>query len=113
MIAPRLRRRLTKTAVLDREIEEKIKNDNSSILFKRMQTLIGEARTEGIESRSQWMESAKLLIEDFQSEKVFFPSERFMRFYGFSKEARKKSMTSKNEQYPAKEPEQYNLSTGP
>ena len=40
------------------------------------------------EDEEIWSEATKLLLQTFSEEKVFYPTEKYMRFYGYSREAR-------------------------
>jgi general transcription factor 3C polypeptide 3 (transcription factor C subunit 4) len=95
MIAPRPPPRIINHAAAERALREKAKDKDAITLFIRMQTLVEQARNGDVDSRSEWMTAAKVLIESFQSERVFFPYEKYMRFFGYSREARKQSFNSK------------------
>lgn len=87
-----------KTTVTDRLMNEKAKEENSVLLFARLRMLVQEARNGNVESRSQWIGVAKTLIEDFRAERAFFSGDKQTKISGFSREARKKTLTSKTEQ---------------
>lgn len=95
MIAPRPSFRNSRQSATERTLREKVEERDSFTLFTRMETLVEQARAGNADCRAQWMAAAKQLIEAFQSERVFFPYEKYMRFYGYTKEARKKSLNSK------------------
>ena len=95
MIAPRPSFRNLKKTTIERIIRKKAEERDSYALFSRMETLADQARDGDPDSRAQWMSAAKQMIEIFQSERAFFPYEKYMRFYGYTKEARKKSLNSK------------------
>ena len=97
MIAPRPSLRSMKQAATERLQREKAKDKDSQALFIRMQTLVERVRVGEVDSISQWMAAAKQLIETFQSERSFFPYDKYMRFFGYTKEARRKSVNSKFE----------------
>lgn len=97
MIAPRPSLRNMKQAATERTLREKAKDKDSYALLILMQTLAEQVRNGDVDSSSQWMTAAKQLIETFQAERVFFPYDKYMRFYGYTKEARKKSLKSKVE----------------
>lgn len=97
MIAPRPPFRNLNQAAIERTLREKAEEKDSYALFTRMETLIEEVRKGDVDSRAQWMAAAKQLIENFQSARVFYPCEKYMRFYGYTKEARRKSLNSKFE----------------
>lgn len=95
MIAPRLARRPCKDTALEKSIREQAKADDTHTLFLRMKSIRDTSRDGAQADRSQWMLAAKTLIQDFQSERLFFPFEKYVRFYGYSKEARRKSVNTK------------------
>lgn len=97
MIAPRQSFRKSKKVRMVREIREQAEERDSCALFSRMETLAERAREGDPHSRAQWMSAAKQLIDTFQSERAFFPYEKHMRFRGYTKEARKKSLNAKFE----------------
>lgn len=92
MIAPRLPRLATRNMISDKVMDEKLRDERSSLIFARMLTFIKKARSGDVESRNQWMELAKTLIHDFRSKKAFFPSDKQLKINGFSREARKKPL---------------------
>lgn len=95
MIAPRPSLRNSKQATAKTQSGQKADEGGLYTLFTRMESLVGQAREGDADSRAMWMADAKQLIEIFQSERAFFPYEKYMRFYGYTKEARKKSLNSK------------------
>lgn len=97
MIAPRPSLRNMKQAATERTLRENAKDKDSYALLILMQTLAEQVRNGDVVSTSQWMTAAKQLIETFQAERVFFPYDKYMRFFGYTKEARKKSLNSKLE----------------
>ena len=59
----------------------------------RMQLTRVEALEEPMQSgdegaTDQWMEAAGVMIEDFRNAKIFYPMDRYIRFLGYSREAR-------------------------
>ena len=46
----------------------------------------------------EWMKAARILINDFKNKQIFYPLDKHMRFYGYTKEARAKSMKPKASQ---------------
>lgn len=97
MIAPRTSLRHIKQTATDRLLKGKAKDKDSNALYIRMQTLVEQVRKGESDSILKWMAIAKQLVEDFQSERVFFPYDKYMRFFGYTKEARRKSLNSKYE----------------
>ncbi len=97
MITPRQPLRSIKHAASEKTLREKAQDKDSYALYLCMQTVVEQARLGDVDSRSQWMAAAKKLIENFRTQRVFFPCEKYIRFYGYTKEARKLSLNSKLE----------------
>lgn len=96
MITPRTSRTPAKdTRMSQKLLREQAKAEDAHTLFLRMQKVKETAQEGDLGHKFQWMLAAKTLIQDFQSEKLFFPYDRYVRFYGYSKEARKKSLNMK------------------
>lgn len=97
MITPRISRPPTKDIrASQKSIKEQAKAEDAHTLFLRMRKVKETAQEGDLGHKFQWMLAAKTLIQDFQSEKLFFPYDRYMRFYGYSQEARKKSLNMRS-----------------
>lgn len=97
MITPRISRPPAKDIrVSQKSIREQEKTEDAQTLFLRMQKIKETAREDDLGHKFQWMLAAKTLIQDFQSEKLFFPYDRYVKFFGYSKEARKKSLNMRS-----------------
>ena len=48
------------------------------------------------EAMADWMSIARVMINDFRSAKVFYPWDKYIRFLGYTAEARKRATKSKN-----------------
>lgn len=97
MITPRPPFRNSKKVSMVREVREQAEERDLYALVNRMEILAERAGEGDCDSRAEWMSAAKQLIDIFQSERAFFPNEKYMRFYGYTKEARKKSLNAKYE----------------
>lgn len=95
MIVPRLARRPIKDIVLEKSMKGQMKTEDACTLLLQMQKIKETAQNGDLGHQFQWMLAAKTLIQDFQSERLFFPFDKYVRFYGYSKEARKKALNSK------------------
>lgn len=95
MIVPRLARRPIKDIVLEKSIREQTKAEDAHTLLLQMQKIKATAQSGDLGHKFQWMLSAKTLIQDFQSERLFFPFDKYVKFYGYSKEARKMALNTK------------------
>ena len=56
-------------------------------LYARWKTL-GHQRRSNTKDNAAWNEAARLLLQTFRGNKVFYPIDRNSKFYGYSKEAR-------------------------
>lgn len=99
MLAPRLAcRPPVRDIALEKSIREQTKLEDTSTLLLQMQNIKETTGDGGLAREFQWMWAAKTLIQDFQSERLFFPFDKYMKFYGYSKEDRKKSLNTKTVQ---------------
>lgn len=97
MITPRISRPPAKDIrASQKSIREQAKAEDAHTLFLRMRKVKETAQEGDLGHKFQWMLAAKTLIQDFQSEKLFFPYDRYVRFYGYSQEARKKSLNMRS-----------------
>lgn len=97
MITPRISRPPAKDIrASQKSIKEQAKAEDAQTLFLRMRKVKETAQEGNLGHKFQWMLAAKTLIQDFQSEKLFFPYDRYVRFYGYSQEARKKSLNMRS-----------------
>lgn len=97
MITPRISRPPAKDIrASQKSIREQAKAEDAHTLFLRMRKVKETAQEGDLGHKFQWMLAAKTLIQDFQSEKLFFPYDRYVRFYGYSREARKKSLNMRS-----------------
>lgn len=97
MITPRISRPPAKDIrASQKSIREQAKAEDAHTLFLRMKKVKETAQEGDLGHKFQWMLAAKTLIQDFQSEKLFFPYDRYMRFYGYSREARKRSLNMRS-----------------
>lgn len=97
MITPRISRPPAKDIrASQKSIREQAKAEDAQTLFLRMRKIKETAQEGDLGHKFQWMLAAKTLIQDFQSEKLFYPYDRYVRFYGYSREARKKSLNMRS-----------------
>ena len=85
-------------SVGQKEEGEKIKEHNFQKLYSQMQDLMGDLRLGDEQATVEWMKVANILIQDFRSNKVFYPIDKYMKFFGYSKEARTKALKPKASQ---------------
>lgn len=95
MIVPRLARRPIKDIALEKSVREQTKAEDAYTLLLQMKRITETAQNGDLARNFQWMLAAKTLIQDFQSERLFFPFDKYVKFYGYSKEARKKALNTK------------------
>lgn len=64
-------------------------------MYTHMLTLLPRMRGGDKEAETEWMEFAIKTLADFRSEKVFFPTDRYIKFLGYSAEARRRATKPK------------------
>lgn len=72
--------------------------------FLRLERSAGNARLGNAHARAEWMAAAKHLIQDFRSNSIFYPTDKYMRFLGYSSEARARSAAMKPGQTSSETP---------
>ena len=77
---PRLIKKTETTKVSEQEAE-------LQALYARWKTLDHECCNDAGKNKA-WFEAARLLLQTFKDNKVFYPAEKNIKFYGYSKEAR-------------------------
>jgi len=104
MLAPRPIA-LSKTNTLGRAKrlleQEQLERDRESRIygqFLRLQASADKSRFGEEAARLEWMSTAKILIQDFRSNSIFYPTDRYMRFLGYTTEARARSAAAKPSQ---------------
>lgn len=91
-------RQQPRSSASHKEAGEKVKEDRFHMLYSQMQGLSGGLGHGDEQATAEWMELAKILIQDFRSNKVFYPFDKYMRFFGYSKEARTRALKPKASQ---------------
>ena len=102
MLAQREKRHFSKPSALERQRreheQEQLEQERDGRIasqFLRLQQSNASSRKGDAESRLEWMSAAQILIQDFRSNSIFYPTERYMKFFGYTSEARAMSNTSK------------------
>lgn len=62
-----------------KEAGEKVKEENFRKVYSQMQVLMGRLRTGDEQATIEWMKLANILIQDFRSNKIFYPVGRYAR----------------------------------
>ena len=88
MLMPCPPRQITRPRALEKELREQAHTENTFALYLRVQELIKEARNGNVEFKIQWKVAAKSLIQDFKSNRAFYPYDKNMKFLGYSNQAR-------------------------
>lgn len=73
--------------------------------FLRIEALTEQSRLGNEHARAEWTAVAKDLIQDFRSNGIFYPTDRYMRFFGYSSEARAQSAATKPGQSNTENPQ--------
>ena len=104
-LARREKRQFSKPSVLERQRreheQEQLEQERDGRIagqFLRLQQSNASSRKGDVEARLKWMSAAQILIQDFRSNSIFYPTERYMKFFGYTSEARAMSNTSKASQ---------------
>jgi len=92
---PGARKPTTSINVAEKEALERTRDNNIRMLHLRLLGLQGQMLAGDEESTAQWLDAARSLILDFRSNKLFFPWDKYVKFYGYSKEARRKALKPK------------------
>ena len=102
MLAQREKRQFSKPSALERQRreheQEQLEQERDGRIagqFLRLQQSNASSRKGDVDSRLKWMSAAQILIQDFRSNSIFYPTERHMKFFGYTSEARAMSNTSK------------------
>ena len=75
-----------------RDMDEQQRTENIRSLYARLQELAPLMRGhESSWARLAWLECADELIQDFRSNKVFYPAERHVRFEGYDPDAKRRA----------------------
>ncbi|KAI9851300.1 MAG: transcription factor TFIIIC subunit tfc4 [Thelocarpon superellum] len=61
----------------------------------QVQSLQDQMRAGDESATIDWMRGSKVLVQEFRSARVFFPWDKYVRFLGYSREARKRALKSK------------------
>lgn len=89
---PGARKPATSLNITEKADRERSRDDDVRMLHLRFLEL-REAMLAGDEgSTIQWLDATRGLILDFRSNKLFFPWDRYIKFHGYSKEARRKAL---------------------
>lgn len=105
MLAPRAKGPSMKSSALERQQREQEQGqlelqhrEKIGDQFSRIQEYKARAREGDTECRREWMTAAQTLIQDFRSNIIFYPTERYMKFFGYTSEARAVSSANKSAQ---------------
>lgn len=78
--------------------QERLERDRESRIyghFLRLQASKGKSRHGEKAARLEWMSAAKVLVQEFRSDSIFYPADKYMRFLGYTSEARARSAAAK------------------
>lgn len=102
MLASRAKRPLLKPSALERERlereqeqREQERDGRIADQFLHLQRSNASSRDGDPASRLEWMSAAQVLIQDFRSNNIFYSTEKYMKFFGYTSEARAMSNASK------------------
>ena len=91
---------VTERAKRVREQEQRERDRDSRMYgyYVHLQALTEKSRLGDEAAMSDWMATAKFLIQDFRSNSIFYPTDKYMRFFGYTSEARARSAAAKPSQ---------------
>lgn len=92
---PGTRKSTVSLDAVERDILERNRDDNVRMLLIQLLGLQEQMLAGDEESTTHWLHAARGLIMDFRSNKLFFPWDKYIKFYGYSKEARRKALKAK------------------
>lgn len=95
MLTPCPPRQITRPRALEKEMREQAHADNALVLYLHLQESLEDARDSDAESKVQWMATARTLVQDFRSNRAFYPYDKHMKFCGYSKQPRMGSFNIK------------------
>ena len=83
-----------------REQEQRERDRESRMYghFLHLQASIEKSRLGDELAKLEWKSAAKTLIQDFRSNSIFYPTDKYMRFFGYTSEARARSAATKPNQ---------------
>ncbi|KAL8992356.1 MAG: hypothetical protein Q9169_007160 [Polycauliona sp. 2 TL-2023] len=67
-----------------KELRTRLKEETARTLYTRTQDLLNQVREDNPEAIAQWMANSQELVDDFQSHRGFFPSDKGLRVHGLS-----------------------------
>ena len=94
LLAPRLVLPSAKQLALEKE---QTREEDIHALFRRRNDLTEKTGESNESSKAEWMAVTRMLIKTFRANKVFYPFDRYRRFYGYSVKARNMAARSKHE----------------
>ncbi len=95
MLTPCPPRQITKPRALEAEMREQAHTQSALMIYLRVQDSSEKARDGDGESKILWMAAARTLVQDFRSNRTFYPYDKHMKFLGYSKQARIGSLKTK------------------
>ena len=71
-----------------KNVREVTRYEDLRVSFLQMQILKPQLDSGNEASKEEWMRLAKILIEDFRKRKLFFPTDKSVKFFGYSKKTK-------------------------
>ena len=68
-----------------KDVREMTRYEDLRVAFLQMQILKPQVDIGNEASKHEWMRLAKILIDDFRKRKLFFPQDKSVKFFGYSK----------------------------
>lgn len=76
----------------ERRKREEHRKETVRIQYIRLQAFQERMKSGDEDATTEWMEAAKTMIEDFRTARVFYPWDRYIKFTGYSREARARAL---------------------
>lgn len=101
-LAPLAKKPFSKPSALERQRheqeQEQLEQERDGKLadqFVCLQESNTRSREGDVQYRREWMSAAQILIQDFRSNSIFYSTDKHMKFFGYTSEARAMSNASK------------------
>lgn len=102
LLSSRSKKPFSKPSVLERQRreqeQEQLEQERDGKLadqFVCLQESSAHSQDGDVQRRREWMSAAQVLIQDFRSNSTFYSTERYMKFFGYTSEARAMSNANK------------------
>ncbi|KAI9825411.1 MAG: transcription factor TFIIIC subunit tfc4 [Thelocarpon impressellum] len=92
----RITKKRARLTAEEREEHEIARKELIQMQYVKLQAVRSEMRRGDDAATEKWMKAAGVLIQEFRSSKVFYPWDKYVKFLGYTAEARKRASKSKS-----------------